>query len=101
MAKRARMAAGRPRQRKSPAWRRGFDVFTPAAGSGGLARIHEAVEGLLLDPEPFVLDGEERLPLVVDLLELRVARRFLGIKLLRRVVAGFHDRLRETAELRA
>src|SRR5689334_17863604 len=45
--------------------------------------------------------GEELLPGVVDFLELWIPRGFLGIKLLRRLVASVQDLARERPELDA
>src|SRR5665213_4263624 len=87
--------------KKPPPAGGGFRASESASGLLADLAVHEVVELLLLDPEPFVLDGEERRPRIEYLLELRVARRFLGVEFPRGLEAGLHDRPREIAELRA
>src|SRR3546814_8863780 len=58
-------------------------------------RRHVAVEGAFRDAEPQQLFVAILDPAVVDLLELRVLRRDLGVELVGRVVGRVHDRLRE------
>src|SRR4051794_18483367 len=95
--------AGVSRTRKSPA-RAGLFYCRMSFGLGLLARRlaqHVVVELLLLDAEPEMLLGEERLPRLVDGLELRVLRRLLVVEFLRRLVAGVEDLAREGPQLRA
>src|SRR5215471_7205204 len=79
--------------------KRGFFIATER--SGDLLPKHEIVELLLDDAEPNMFLGEELLPGIVDLLELRIARGFLAIEFLRRLVAGAQDLAREWPELDA
>src|SRR5579864_2166489 len=65
----------------------------------GDVRVHEIVELLFFDAEPFLLGCEKRLPRLVYFFEFRIACRFLGIKLLRRLVAGLQYLAREEAKL--
>ena len=53
---------------------------------------HEAVVGVLRDLEPLIAVLGEGRHRVVDLLELAFVLGDLGVQLLRRLVAGFHDR---------
>src|SRR6516162_5495049 len=62
---------------------------------------HEAVVGVFRDLPPQNLVVAECLHRIQDLFVVGVRRRSLGIDLVRRLQARFHDRLRERTQLRA
>src|ERR1700757_4340058 len=88
---------------KSPGVAGAFLTFERSGSSGFRADlgIHVVVELLFFDAHPFVLPGEIVRPSIVNLLELRVPRRFLRVKVAGSLESGVQDGPRPVAQLRA
>ena len=74
--------------------------MTKATSTIGVAR-HEIVVADFGDLEPLIAGAGIGRDRIVDLLEVRIGRGDLGVEILCRLVACFHDRRREAVQLGA
>src|SRR5207249_1163376 len=97
-------SAGRKREtlegRPSRAATKGLERAAPRLCAGAGAD-HEAVEAVFRHLPPQVLIAAEGHDRVIDLLEVGVAGRELGVDFVRRLERRIHHRRRERAQLRA